>query len=92
MQQCLADTEASLNWGKAADEYDGALALISIVCSNEVYEALREFIILTRQLVPEMKKEPHLYFESSFEIAKQLKRIRELMRKELGVESDLEPT
>jgi hypothetical protein len=78
--------KVSPNWGKAADEYDGALALMSIVCSGEVYEALREFIILTRQLVPEIKKEPHVYFDSSLEIAEQLKRIRELMRKELGVD------
>ena len=85
-EKAQAFSKASLNWGKAADEYDGALALMSIVCSGEVYEALRQFIILTRQLVPEIKKEPHVYFASSLEIAKQLKRIRELMRKELGVD------
>jgi hypothetical protein len=81
-----AFTKASLNWGTAADTYDGALALMGIVCSPELYEALRQFIILTRTLVPEIQKLPQSYYDSAEEIARQLKEIRDLMRKELGVD------
>lgn len=73
------------NWGKAADAYDSAVALMSIVCSLELCQMLREFIIFARKLVPEIRKQPQSYIESATEIASRLKRIQELMRKELGV-------
>lgn len=53
-----AFSKASLNWGKAADNYDGTLALMSIVCTREVCQALREYVIFTRKLVSEIQKEP----------------------------------
>lgn len=81
-----AFSKASLNWGKAADGYDGGLALMSIVCSREVCQALREYIIFTRKLVPEIQKEPQSYIESAAELAKRAKKIQDLMRKELGVD------
>jgi hypothetical protein len=81
-----AFSKASLNWGKAADGYDSALALMSIVCGLEVCQVLREFIIFARKLVPEIQKNPPSYIESAAETAKRLKGIQELMRKELGVD------
>lgn len=81
-----AFAKAGANWGRAADAYDSAMALMSIVCSHEVHQTLREFIIFTRKLVPEINTDPQSYIESAGEIAKQLKRIQELLRKELGVD------
>ena len=78
--------KASANWGNAADAYDSALALTSIVCGIQLCQALREFIIFTRRLVPQIQQDPPLYVQSAGEIATRVKRIQELLRKELGVD------
>jgi hypothetical protein len=78
---------ATKNFGKAADAYDEALALMSIVYSLELHQALRDFIIFTRKLVPQVQQDPSVYVHSATEIAKRLFTIRELLRKELGVDS-----
>jgi hypothetical protein len=79
---------ASKKWGKAADGYDRAVALMTIVCSNEACQALREFIIFTRRLVPLIQQNPQIYLDSAREIATRLKAIQDLLRKELGIDSD----
>jgi hypothetical protein len=79
-------SKVTVNLGKSADAYDGALALMSIVCGLELHQALREFIIFTRQLVPQIQQNPPVYTQSAAEIAKRLFRIRGLLRKELGVD------
>jgi hypothetical protein len=79
-------SKVTVNFGRSADGYDGALALMSIVCGLELHQALREFIIFARQLVPQIQQNPQVYTQSAAEIAKRLFRIRGLMRKELGVD------
>lgn len=74
------------NWGKAADAYDSTVALMSIVCSRELCQMLRDFIIFARKLASGVPKQPQSYTESAPELASRLKRIQELMRKELGVD------
>jgi hypothetical protein len=79
--------KATLNWGKAADAYDGALGLMTIVCNIELCQSLREFMIFTRKLVPQIQQRPPFYIESAGEIGKRLKKIQELLRKEIGVDA-----
>jgi hypothetical protein len=82
-----ANLEASQRWGKAADAYDSTVGLMNIVCSIEICQTLREFIIFTRQLASEVKTNPQSYYDSLPDLGRRLKRIQELMRNQLGVDT-----
>jgi len=90
MVDSLAKSErlakVSENWGKAADAYDRSLGLMTLVCSNAACQELRELIIFMRQMVPLIQQRPPVYLESAPELAKRLKKVQDLLRKELGVE------
>jgi hypothetical protein len=76
----------TVNFRKAADAYDPALALVTIVCGLELHQALRGFSIFTRRLVSQIQENPSFYIESREEMTKRLIRIQELLRKELGID------
>lgn len=86
LSKAEALAKVSGSWSVAADGFDGALGLMTIVCNIETCQALREFIIFTRRLVPEIQKNAASYLGASKEMAQKLRRIQDLLRKELGVE------
>lgn len=81
--------DVSVKWGKAADAYDETLTLMTIVGSRNVYQSLRDLLIFMRRLVPGIQQNPQHYLDSAPELAKRLKNVQELLRKELGVDDQV---